>query len=113
MTDDAWLETVRVVRDTGTVSALLPPEFPDIRDCPHTLFEAITLGLRFLGFDELPDDERPPKRIWLDASRLTDWFDEVKRKRNREMGGGGGSGGSNQAIEDPVDNEAAKGLIVG
>lgn len=111
MTDDAWLETVRVVRDTGTVSALLPPEFADIRDCPHTLFESISLALRFLAFDELPEDERPPKRIWLNPKRLKAHFDEVTRKRNREIETG--SKGSNRQIEDPRENKAAEGLLVG
>jgi hypothetical protein len=61
-----------------------------------------------IGFDELEEQERPPRRIWLDNERLSEWFKEIKRKRN-ERYGGKGSG----AIEDPVANDAARSLIVG
>ncbi len=62
-----------------------------------------------IGFDELDEDERPPKRYWLDNERLEAWFKEVRRRRTQKYGGGGGPG----PIEDPVDNEAARSLLVG
>lgn len=63
------------------------------------MFEAIRQALYFLSFDELPNDERPPKRIWLDGEKLNAWFERVERKRKDEMGG------RNRTIEDPVENE--------
>lgn len=75
-------------------------------DLPHTLFTAIRLGLSFLGFEELPEDEQPPKRIWLDGEKLADWFANVKKRRDEKYGESG-----RKAIEDPVENAAAKSLI--
>lgn len=76
-----------------------------MRDCPHTIFEAIRNAMLVLSFDELPEDERPPKRIWLDGERLRDWFKTVERRRKEKYSG--------KHIDDPVDNDAARSLIVG
>lgn len=67
--------------------------------------EAIRLASVFLSFEELPRDEQPPRRIWLDQEQLRGWFDDVERRRDGRYGA--------RAIEDPVDNLAAQGLIVG
>lgn len=112
MTSEAWIDTVRLARDMGTVRELFPRWFTDLRDLPHTLFEAIRLAYTFISFEELPEDEQPPKRIWLRPKELKEHFAWVKRKREAEMKGGG-SKGWDVSIEDPVDNDAAKGLIVG
>lgn len=90
---------MRLARDFGTVSELFPDEFRDLRDIPHTLFDLIRHALVFLSFDELPEDEVPPRRIWTDGEKLRDWFSDVRRKRRREL--------DSEPIEDPVDNEAA------
>ena len=29
------------------------------------------------SFMELPEDKRPPKKIWNDPPKLTEWFDRV------------------------------------
>jgi hypothetical protein len=105
MTDDAWLETVRLARDFGPVSSLFPPGFDDLRDLPHALFHAIRLAGTFLTFEDLEERDRPPKRIWLDGERLRDWFDEVRRRRTAE------ARGESREIEDPVQNQAALDLI--
>lgn len=89
------------------MSELLPDGIDDVRDAPHVLFEAIRSALVFLSFDELPKDERPPKRIWLDGDQLSEWFKHVERQRDRKYGGDGPG-----PIEDPVDNDAARSLIV-
>jgi hypothetical protein len=102
------VDTVRIARDFGTVAELLPDGIDDLRDCPHTLFNAIRVALMIIGFDELEEDERPPRRIWLDNDRLGAWFKEVRRKRKERYSGKGPG-----PIEDPVDNEAARSLIVG
>lgn len=107
MTDEAWIDTVRLARDHGAVSQLVPRWCEGINDVPHLLFDALRMASVFLSFDELPEEERPPKRIWLNGDRLREWFEEIKRKRKREAGGDSGP------IEDPVDNEAAQGLLIG
>jgi hypothetical protein len=58
--------------------------------------------------DNLEAHEKPPKRIWLDPKALKEWFDHVKAERKREAEGKG-----RRDIEDPQDNDAAKGLVSG
>jgi hypothetical protein len=88
---------------------LFPPGVQNIRDLPWRWFEAIRLAMYFIGFDELPDDERPPRRIWLDSEQLQSWFVQVKADRDRKYGTGDKLG----AIEDPKENAAAGSLVVG
>lgn len=98
---------MRIARDFGTVSELLPEGVADVRDMPHTLFDNVRLALHFLSWEELPPEDQPPRRIWLDDELLTAWFEEVKRRREDERKG------ESRDIDDPVQNEAAKGLLVG
>lgn len=72
---------------------------------PHLWFDAVRFALMVLSFYELPSDERPPRRIWRDGEALDEWFEMVKEKRDAQMD-------PNKRIDDPVDNEAAKALIV-
>lgn len=102
MTSEAFLDTLRLARDMGGMEQVLP-EGVTALDMPHNIFEALRYGSIFVGFDELPADERPPKRIWLDGDALNEWFDDVRRGRAR----------TEPDIEDPVENEAARDLIVG
>lgn len=107
---DAFVDTVRIARDFGTVSELLPDGFSDLRDVPHAFFEALRTAVLVISFDELPKDERPPKRMWLDGEKLTAWFKLIEKRRDEKYGGGAKGPGP---IEDPVDNEAARSLLVG
>lgn len=90
------------------MAELLPDGVEDLRDCPHVLFEAIRTALLVLSFDELPEDERPARRIWDDGEKLNEWFKDVRRRRDEKYGKD-----SPGPIEDPVENEAAKALIGG
>ena len=103
------MDTVRIARDFGTVAELVPDGFRDLRDMPHVFFEGLRSALVVLSFDELPSDERPPRRMWNDGEALSKWFDEVRKRRDEKYGGKGSQG----PIEDPVDNAAARSLIVG
>lgn len=96
---------MRFAREFGTVSDLFPEGVTDLLDLPHTFYEAVRAALLFLSFDELPQDERPPKRIWTDGGRLAEWFDRIRRDRNRDV--------ESKSIEDPVENDAASSLISG
>lgn len=102
-----WLDTVRIARDFGGVSELLPPEVENIRDCPWRWFEAIRLGMFFLSFDELPEEDRPHRRIWLDTEAMESHFAALKAKREREAKG-------DTTLEgEPVRNAAARDLVAG
>lgn len=86
------------------MSELLPDGVADVRDAPYVLLQAVSRALLILSFEELPRNERPARRIWLDDEALSDHFKLVERNREREAKG--------QAIEDPVDNDAARGLLI-
>jgi hypothetical protein len=60
-----------------------------------------------ISFDELEEDEQPPRRIWLDHERLSAWFKAVRKRRKEKYGG------KASEIDDPVQNEAARSLLVG
>lgn len=111
MTDEAWIDTVRLARDMGTVSQLLPDWVSDVMDAPYVLFDAIRTALIFLSFEELPQEEQPPRRIWLDGERLRDWFRQVKRKREDRMRSE--SGNSSYETSEMEENDAARQLLVG
>lgn len=73
-------------------------------DLPGVLFEAIVHGLQFLKFEELPEDERPKRAIWLDGKKLNQHFKAVKKRRDEK----GDGEKKPREIEDPVENGAAK-----
>lgn len=56
-------------------------------DLPFTHHDAILYALGFLSFEKLPEEERPPKSIWLDDDKMTAWWDEVERMREARMKG--------------------------
>ncbi len=87
--DEAWLNLVRVARDLGDISSLFPPGIERLFDLPYTIHNAIVNALGFLGFEDLPPKERPPKKIWLDGKKMKAWFAEVDAKRKAEMEGHG------------------------
>lgn len=98
---------MRIARDLGTVSQVLP-EGVTLADCPYHIHDAISKALLFLSFsEELAEDERPPKRIWLDGEALSEWFEGVKRMRKEKYGEGGSS-----EIENAKVNDATRSLIV-
>jgi hypothetical protein len=104
------LDTIRIARDFGTVSQVLPQGL-SLYDAPHTFVEAIRSTIVFLGWqDNLESKEIPPKRVWLDAKKLDAWFKDVKAKREDEM-----KGRSNTAEGwdgDMVQNDAVRQMIV-
>lgn len=81
MTDEAWLDTVRLARDCGNISSLFPKGITRIVDLPHTIHTAIRMALFFLSFENMPTDERPPRHIWLHSERMEEWFRMVKQNR--------------------------------
>jgi hypothetical protein len=75
----------------------------DLHDCPYTLFAAIRRAMFYLSFDELPKEERPPKRIWDDDEAIEEWFAAIERKRKRDM--------TTPQVDDPVQNELTKDFV--
>lgn len=69
------------------MSHLLPDGIDHLADLPHTLFNAIRMAFGFLSFDELPKDEKPPRKIWLDGDEMKKWWKAVERKRKAKYGG--------------------------
>jgi hypothetical protein len=57
-----------------------------------------------LGWYELPDDDRPPERIWLDDKALTAHFEAVS-ERYRHPGSSGGSDWETIPGQDFAQNE--------
>lgn len=86
------------------MSALLPEGITSLSDAPYNLVDAITMGLAFLTFEQHDPKDRPRKRIWQDPERMKAHWDAVKR-RHKE--------GRSDEVEDPIENAAAEGLIVG
>lgn len=89
MVDDAWLNLVRIARDSGDVSSLLPPGVKSLYNAPHLFVEAVRMALFFLSFEEYPKEERPPKKIWLDADKMQAWWEQVEINRRSKTDGGG------------------------
>ncbi len=49
---------------------------------PHDLVYAISEALTVLSwFENLPDDEQPPRHIWWSDELVSEWFRNVKQKR--------------------------------
>lgn len=44
------------------------------------------MGLGFLSFDELPEEDRPPRRIWLEPDLMKAHWAEVKRAHKAKYG---------------------------
>lgn len=101
-----WLDTVRIARDLGDVSALLPEGVRSLADAPYTLHDAIVAALHFLKYEELPKDEQPPKRIWFDNDAMRDWIAHIERVREAKYKGEKPSGPTEE-------NDAASDLLVG
>lgn len=100
---------MRFVREFGTVEQIMPQGITTLRELPYPLFNAVRVGMLYLGFEELSREDQPPRRIWQDSDALKVWFDDV-RSRN---GSRSEPDSWERNIEDPVDNEAARSLIVG
>jgi hypothetical protein len=107
LTDDAWLDTVRIARDLGDVSVLFPPGVTSLTELPHSLFDAIRLGLTFLRFEEMDEDEQPPREIWLDNKRLTEHMKMVRRMRKEKY-----DGGSEDIASVPIDGPSEQNAML-
>jgi hypothetical protein len=52
------------------------------------MVEAVGIALQVLSwYENLPEDEQPPRHIWWSDKLVGEWFDEVNRKRSEKYGG--------------------------
>jgi hypothetical protein len=70
------------------------------------MFDALRQTLAFLSFDELPADERPPRKIWLKGKELREWMKAVERRRKEKYGSESGDD-----IDGPVSTNDTKALL--
>ncbi|HXU05784.1 MAG TPA: hypothetical protein VN903_32740 [Polyangia bacterium] len=92
----------------GTAHLLFPPGITDIRELPAPHFDAIRTSLMFLGFEEMPEGDAPPRTIWLDDEALTDHFKRLKARRKEEM-----DPKAPQQGGEMKQNSLAKDMVVG
>lgn len=85
------------------MSCLFPEGIDRIDDLPYTYFDAILTGLQFLGFEELLEEDSPPRDIWMEPKKLKQHFDMVRRRRKSQSGDGDIR---DQEIEGPVETNA-------
>lgn len=75
------------------------------------MFNAIRQALAWLTFDELPDDERPPRKIWLNGDKMTEWFAAVKRRREEKYGLSSDGKISDEPIHGPTSQNDTRALL--
>ena len=52
------------------------------------MVEAITEALRVLSwYENLPEDEQPPRKMWHSDKLLADWFEDVEHRRKQKTSG--------------------------
>lgn len=78
----------------------------DIRSCPWYLAHAISHAVTVLGYFELPEDDQPPREIWLDHEALSQHFDEVKG-RYKSKGSGSSSSEAVPQVDVPSEHTRA------
>lgn len=87
----------------GTAELLFPPGFDRLDELPAPYFEHIRVSMIYLGFEEMPEDDRPPKSIWQEPDALKRHFDELKANRKRQA-----DPTAAEPIEEPVQNDLTK-----
>lgn len=70
------------------MTVLMPHGITHLADMPVPIHDAIMAGLQFASYDELPDEERPPRKIWWDKDAMRTWWTMVERKRDEKYGTG-------------------------
>lgn len=100
------MDTVRVARDLGDMSLLLPDGVGDLYDLPYNIWNSVRHALGFLGFDELDKDERPPRSIWLDGREMRKHWRQVEATRKVKFGGKADRY-ADEGIEGDVEENAA------
>lgn len=108
------MDTVRIARDLGDMSLLLPRGISHLMDLPYNIFIAVRQALAFLSFEELPTDEQPPREIWLEADEMAKHWKAVKAMRAKKYGTeDDDSSWSDAPLDGPEEQNAAVKEIFG
>lgn len=67
------------------------------------------MALGFLGFEELPKDERPDKVIWLKPKEMKEHFAAVERARDAKYGDK--TDIADEEIDGPVETNDTEALL--
>lgn len=90
------------------MSLLLPTGIEHVDDLPYTFHNALVQALSFLSLEELPKEERPPRRIWMERDLMKDHFKRVEAAREAKYGTGDGGGKmSDIPLDGPEERNAA------
>ena len=70
---------------------------------------AVNSALTVLSwFENLPEDEQPPRHIWWSDELLEEWFKDVRERRDKKYGGGRARTSYDDADDVPMtSNELA------
>ncbi len=97
------MDTVRIARDVGDMSLLLPAGITSFYDLPVNVFDAVRMSLGHLGLEELPTEDRPRKAIWFDGKEMNAHWKAVEA-RNRAKYGGQADRMADEPIDGPVSH---------
>lgn len=68
----------------GDMSSILGD---NVFDAPWDMVAAINHALTVLSwFENLPQEEQPPRHIWWSGDLVNEWFDNVRVKRSASSG---------------------------
>ncbi len=101
------MDTVRIARDVGDMSLLLPAGVTGFFDLPYNVFDAIRTTLGHLGLEELPKEDRPARNILFDSKEMKAHWRAVE-ERNRVKYGGK----SNSISDEPIDGPVSRNPLV-
>ncbi len=77
-----------MVRDLGDWREAWPDGIETASDLPWTFIDAWSFASRIMSwYENLDDDEMPPRRIWQDQRMLAKHFEQLKAKRKAKYGG--------------------------
>lgn len=81
---------VRAAKLSGNGASLYPDGISSIEDMPWDIAQAIEWALRVISWEEnLLSEDMPPHWMLAFDEELTEWFEEIKIKREMESGGTG------------------------
>lgn len=70
-----------------------------VQDAPYNVVYAVSHALTVLSwFENLPEEETPPRWIWWSDKLLDNWFEKIKSDRKKDRP-------SSQEDESMVENE--------
>jgi hypothetical protein len=90
----------------GSVESFWPE---GVMDMPYDLHLTLNYALSVIGwYENLPEEEQPPRHIWWSEEKLAKWFKEVKEARDAGTSPAGGRSSYDAADDVPMtDNELA------